>query len=159
MNYQWQSLTFAQLGQAQLYAVLRLRQEVFAVEQQSIYLDLDGLDQQAIHMLCTTDEQLQAYQRCLPPGVSYPESSLGRIVVSAAARGRQLGKELVLRGVNYNLQTWPGSAICISAQAHLRDFYKDLGFVAQGDEYDEDGIPHLQMLHLSQAVLQGGGGG
>ena len=147
MNYQWQTLTFEQLGLARLYAALRLRQEVFAVEQQSIYLDLDGLDQQSIHMLCTRDEELLAYQRCLPPGLSYPDSSLGRIVVSGAARGRQLGKELVLRGISYNLRTWPESDICISAQAYLKNFYKGLGFVAQGDEYDEDGIPHLQMLY------------
>ncbi len=147
MSYHWQTLSFAQLGQAQLYAVLRLRQEVFAVEQRSIYLDLDGRDQQAMHMLCTENEQLLAYQRCLPPGLSYPESSLGRIVVSPAARGLHLGKDLVLRGISYNLRTWPEVGICISAQAHLKNFYTDLGFVAEGDEYDEDGIPHLQMLY------------
>jgi len=147
MSYQWQTLTFAQLGQAQLYAVLRLRQEVFVLEQQSIYLDLDGLDQEAMHMLCMRNEQLLAYQRCLPPGLRYPESSLGRIVVCPAARSRHLGKELVLRGISYNLRTWPESGICISAQAHLKNFYRDLGFVAQGDEYDEDVIPHLQMQY------------
>lgn len=153
MNRQWQTLTFAQLGQEQLYVVLRLRQEVFAVEQRSIYLDLDGLDQQAVHMLCTRNEQLLAYQRCLPPGLRYPESSLGRIVVCPAARGRHLGKELVLRGISYNLRTWPESDICISAQAHLKNFYRDLGFVAQGDEYDEDGIPHLQMLYSGASSM------
>jgi ElaA protein len=154
MNYQWQSLTFAQLGQARLYAVLRLRQEVFAVEQQSIYLDLDGLDQQAIHMLCSRDEQLLAYQRCLPPGVSYPESSLGRIVVSPGARGLHLGVELVQRGISHNLQHWPDSGIRINAQSYLQKFYINLGFVTDGDEYDEDGIPHLQMLYRAGCQTQ-----
>jgi len=163
MNCLWQTLTFAQLSQEQLYAVLRLRQEVFAVEQQSIYLDLDGLDQQAVHMLCTRDEQLLAYQRCLPPGLRYPESSLGRIVVCPSARSQHLGKELVQRGISYNLETWPESDICISAQAHLKNFYRDLGFAAQGDVYDEDDIPHLQMQYpcapsigTSEATPRGG---
>ena len=147
MNYQWHTLTFAQLGQARLYAVLRLRQEVFAVEQQSIYLDLDNLDQQAIHMLCTRDEQLLAYQRCLPPGLSYPESSLGRIVVCPAARNLNLGVQIVQRGISHNLQQWPDSGIRINAQCYLQKFYINLGFVADGDEYDEDGIMHVQMLY------------
>ena len=112
-------------------------------------LDLDGLDQLAMHMLCHQDEQLLAYQRCLPPGHSYPESSLGRIVVCPAARGLQLGKELVSRGISYNLQHWPKTDIRINAQAYLRGFYTDLGFETRGDVYDEGGIPHLQMLYRS----------
>jgi ElaA protein len=147
MNYQWHTLTFDQLGQARLYAVLRLRQEVFAVEQQSIYLDLDGLDQQAIHMLCTQDDQLLAYQRCLPPGLSYPESSLGRIVVCPAARSLHLGVQLVQRGISHNLQHWPDSDIRINAQCYLQKFYTNLDFVTDGDAYDEDGIMHIQMLY------------
>jgi len=147
MNQQWQTMDFAQLSREQLYAILRLRQEVFVVEQHSIYLDLDGLDQQALHMLCCRGEQLLAYQRCLPPGLSYPESSLGRIVVSPAARGLQLGRELVQRGINYNMEHWPGCAIRINAQAYLRDFYAGLGFVASGKEYDEGGIMHQQMVY------------
>jgi len=151
MNYQWQTLTFEQLGQARLYAVLRLRQEVFAVEQQSIYLDLDGLDQQAIHMLCTRDEELLAYQRCLPPGLSYPESALGRIVVCPAARSLHLGKQMVQRGISHNLRHWPDSGIRINAQCYLQKFYTKLGFVTDGDEYDEDGIMHAQMVYRSTA--------
>ena len=149
MNYQWQTANFTELSHEDLYAVLRLRQVVFAVEQNCVYLDLDGLDQQAMHMLCHQDEQLLAYQRCLPPGHSYPESSLGRIVVCPAARGLQLGKELVSRGISYNLQHWPKTDIRINAQAYLRGFYTDLGFETRGDVYDEGGIPHLQMLYRS----------
>jgi len=150
MDYQWLTRTFAELSQAQLYALLRLRQEVFVVEQHCIYLDLDGLDQDARHMLCMLDDRLLAYQRCLAPGLSYPESSLGRIVVSPGARGRQLGRALVQRGVDFNIRHWPRADIRINAQAYLRGFYTDLGFVAAGEEYVEDGIPHVQMLYRVQ---------
>ena len=147
MSYSWQTLPFAVLSTNELYALLRLRQEVFVVEQDCIYLDLDGRDQQAIHMLCWSGTELLAYQRCLEPGLSYAESSIGRIVVAPAGRGTGLGNELVSRGIDYNLERWPTSAIRINAQAYLEAFYNRLGFAAAGDQYDEDGIPHLQMLH------------
>ena len=149
MDYQWQTMPFAQMKNDELYAVLRLRQEVFVVEQNCVYLDLDGVDLQSTHIFCMRDNQVLAYQRCLPPGLSYPESSLGRIVVSPAMRGRQLGRELVQRGISYNLLHWPQSNIRISAQAHLQAFYTSLGFVARGGEYLEDGIPHRQMRYTA----------
>ena len=147
MNYQWQTKAFAQLNLNELYAVLHLRQQVFVVEQNCVYLDLDGLDQRATHMLCWHAGQLLAYQRCLPPGLTYTESSLGRIVTAPTARGQQLGKKLVKKGISHNLQQWPQNDIRINAQAYLRDFYTGLDFTAQGNEYDYDGIPHLQMLY------------
>lgn len=145
MEFDWHTLAFAELGGDELYAVLRLRAQVFVVEQQSVYLDLDGKDQQAAHMLCRRGDELAAYQRCLPPGVSYEQSSIGRIVVHPQWRGARLGRELVQRGIEHNLRAWPGSGICISAQAHLQEFYASMGFVAQGQTYQEDGIPHRQM--------------
>ncbi|MAT91519.1 MAG: GNAT family N-acetyltransferase [Halioglobus sp.] len=145
MDIDWHTLAFAELGSDELYALLRLRQQVFVVEQQSIYLDLDGKDQQAVHMLCRQGDELAAYQRCLPPGVSYEQSSIGRIVVHPQSRGAGLGRELVRRGIAYNRRAWPGNGICISAQAHLQDFYASMGFVARGNIYQEDGIPHRQM--------------
>jgi len=148
MNLQWQTSGFTELGHNELYAVLRLRQQVFVVEQNCVYQDLDGLDQRATHLLCWLDEQLLAYLRCLPPRVSYVESSLGRIVVPAAARGLHLGRALVQRGIEHNLRHWPDSGIRINAQAYLRDFYTGLGFEVDGREYDEDGIMHVQMLYL-----------
>jgi len=147
MNHRWLVSPFSELGTGELYALLRLRQEVFVVEQRSIYLDLDGRDQVARHMMCWDSEDLLAYQRLLPPGVSYPESSMGRIVVCARARGRQLGRELVRRGIAHNLERWPEHDIRINAQSYLRDFYTGLGFAAASDDYDEGGIPHVQMLY------------
>lgn len=151
MAYQWQTSVFAELDARQLYAALRLRQEVFVVEQACLYLDLDNLDQEAIHMLCWQDGELLGYQRCLAPGASFPESALGRVAVSARARGRQLGRELVRRGISHNLQRWPRQGIRINAQAYLEDFYRSLGFAAAGDVFDEDGIPHIRMLYSRSA--------
>jgi ElaA protein len=148
MKLQWQTLSFTQLTPEKMYAVLRLRQQVFVVEQQCAYLDLDNFDQPATHMLGMRGAELLAYQRCLPPGLNYPESSLGRIIVCPTMRGQQLGRELVQRGIQHNLLQWPHNDICISAQAHLQGFYADCGFNAEGDEYLEDDIPHQKMRYV-----------
>ena len=145
MSRQWQTTRFDGLSIRQLYAALKLRQEVFAVEQNCVYVDNDDLDQEAIHILLWQDSSLLAYQRCLPPGLQEPESTLGRIVVAPGARGNNLGQELVRRGITHNLQRWPQSGIRIHAQAHLQQFYQALGFATEGDVYDLDGIPHLEM--------------
>jgi ElaA protein len=142
----WLTLAWPELGIDQLYRILQLRQEVFVVEQNCVYRDLDGLDCQALHMLCLREGSLLAYQRCLPPGSSYGESSLGRVVVAPQARGEQLGRELVQRGIECNRRQWPGTPIRIGAQAHLQGFYASLGFVEASDPYMEDGIPHIEML-------------
>ena len=151
MDYRWQTSEFTDLGTVQLYALLTLRQQVFVVEQACIYLDLDNLDQGAIHMLCWQGDHLLAYQRCLAPAVHFAESALGRIVVDPTARGRQLGVDLVRRGISYNLARWPGQGIRINAQAYLETFYTGLGFVAEGDSFAEDGIAHIQMVYRGSA--------
>jgi ElaA protein len=153
MTCQWQTAAFDQLTPQQLYTALQLRQQVFVIEQDCLYPDLDNKDQQAIHMLCWEDGKLLAYQRCLAPGASYPESSIGRVVVAAEGRGRQLGRTLVERGIAHNLQQWPHSGIRIGAQAYLQRFYTELGFAVQGDIYLEDGIDHIQMLYLDSSQL------
>lgn len=145
MTIRWQTTPFTDLGIDELYAVLHLRQEVFVVEQECAYLDLDYKDQVATHMLCSSGVNLLAYQRCLPPGVSYAESSLGRIVVHPSIRGEKLGRDLVRRGIEHNRARWPEAGVCISAQAQLQRFYESLGFEVEGDEYLEDGLPHLKM--------------
>ncbi len=143
---QWDTLDFDELDTAQLYQLLKLRQDVFILEQECFYLDLDDKDQASRHMLCRRDGELLAYQRCLPPGASYAESSIGRIVVSPAGRGMQLGRELVQRGIDHNQQRWPGHPIRIGAQAHLEGFYASLGFETMGEPYMEDGILHVEMV-------------
>ena len=144
-SYRWQTADFDELTTAELYDALRLRQEIFVIEQNCVYLDIDGLDPSAVHILCWRQDQLLAYLRCLKPGLSYSESSLGRIVVSPAARGLSLGQELVKRGIAYNQESWPGNDIRIGAQSYLETFYRNLGFVVTGDPYIEDGISHVHM--------------
>ena len=141
----WQITHFDDLAARDLYAVMRLRQEVFILEQNCIYPDLDGLDLSAIHILCQKDGELLAYLRCLKPGLSYPQSSIGRIVVSPTARGSGLGRKMAIRGIAYNFQQWPDSDIRIGAQRHLEAFYGSLGFVTDGEPYIEDGIEHVHM--------------
>jgi ElaA protein len=147
MKLQWHVLPFAELDADQLYAILRLRQEVFVVEQDCVYLDLDGRDQQAIHIFGSESGTVLACQRCIAPGPACPDSQLGRIVVHPEARGRDLGRELVRRGIEHNRARWPDSDIRINAQAHLQDFYSSLGFTAEGEEYLEDGISHRRMRY------------
>ena len=146
MSVYWQTARFEELSNAQLYEAMKLRQEVFAVEQDCVYQDADGLDQQAIHIACWQGLTLLAYQRCLPPGLQEKESTLGRIVVAPGARGKDLGRELVRRGIAHNLERWPEVDIRIHAQAHLEKFYNELGFATASDPYQLDGIPHLEMV-------------
>ena len=142
----WEYLAFDSLSPAALYALLKLRSEIFVVEQECVFLDPDGLDQDAFHCLGWEGSALVAYQRCLPPGIPYAESSIGRIVIDPRQRGRDLGRELVVRGIEFNARRWPGHPIRIGAQARLTRFYESLGFVVDGEMYMEDGIEHVNML-------------
>ncbi|WP_342380663.1 GNAT family N-acetyltransferase [Myxococcus stipitatus] len=151
----WQWKAFPELTLDELYALLALRQEVFVVEQRSLYLDADGLDARSLHLLGLEDAGsgpfLAAYLRILPPGVKHPdEASLGRVVTSPRARGRGLGRELTERGLARLEALYPRADIRISAQEYLISFYESLGFVTQGGVYDEDGIPHIEMLRRAR---------
>jgi ElaA protein len=142
----WQCLGFEALNTHELYGILHLRQQVFIVEQDCIYQDLDNLDQLSLHLCANRADELLAYLRCLPPGLSYEESSMGRIVTSPVARELKLGRELVRRGIELNFNTWPDSDILIGAQAYLENFYREFGFETVTEPYDEDGISHIKML-------------
>lgn len=147
---EWQWLDFASIPRNDLYEVLRQRQEVFLIEQQCFYSDLDGLDQDARHLLgwqaIDGKRQLAAYLRCIAPGVKFPEMSLGRVLTSQAARGSGIGRQLVAEGIRCAELAHPGHRIRIGAQAHLQDFYASFGFRAITEPYDEDGIQHVDML-------------
>jgi ElaA protein len=142
----WDCLAFDALDNSLLYQILQLRQKVFVIEQECLYEDLDQLDQASFHLFCRRGDELLAYLRAVPPELSYEQSSVGRIVVSPPARGLQLGRELVQRGIDFNRRQWPGAGIKIGAQAHLEKFYLSCGFETVSPVYDEDGIPHLKML-------------
>lgn len=142
----WHLSTFDDLDTRSLYAVLRLRSEVFVVEQTCVFQDIDGLDPQALHLLGWHDGSLVAYARCFPAGVTFPEASIGRVVTHGAARGAGWGHLLIDEALRAVHARWGPQPIRIGAQAHLRRFYEGHGFVDLGLPYVEDGIDHLEML-------------
>ncbi len=142
----WLCVPFAELSVQQLHDVLRLRSEVFVVEQNCVFLEIDGLDPKTWHLLGTGDGGgLQAYARLLPPGLEGPDALIGRVVTAPAARGGGTGRALMAESVARCGQLWPGHAITLHAQAHLERFYASFGFAPSGEPYVEDGIPHIEM--------------
>ena len=141
-------VSFEALSNQELYALLKLRAEVFVVEQNCVYLDLDDKDQQGHHLLgLNSQQQLLAYARLLPQGISYPDyASIGRVVTTASLRGTGAGKALMQYAIDRAAELFKNTPIKISAQAHLEPFYRELGFLPQGEDYLEDGIPHLAMV-------------
>lgn len=149
MDVSWTWSRFETLGVDALYDALALRCRVFILEQ-GPYLDPDGLDRHAWHLL-GRDAQgtLVAYLRVVDPGFKYEEPSIGRVITAPEVRGRGLGLPLMREGVARCESAWPGRAIRISAQAHLQRYYGALGFAPVGEEYLEDGIAHIEMLRRS----------
>jgi ElaA protein len=142
----WQWVPFMGLSSVELYSVLSLRQEVFVLEQSSPYLDADGLDFEAFHLLGWRDAQLVAYLRAFPAGAVHDDAAtLGRVLTADALRGQGWGRPLINEGIRRAAETFGASPVALSAQEHLRGFYESLGFVVTGPGYDEDGIPHVPM--------------
>jgi ElaA protein len=141
----WILKKFEELTPHELYAILQLRNEVFAVEQNCVYPDLDDKDQPSWHLMCLDNNKLIAYTRLLPPGVAYPDPSIGRVVTSPSIRKTGIGRELMLRSIDSCEILFGKSPITIGAQLYLKKFYTSLGFVATGDIYLEDGIEHIKM--------------
>ncbi|MEO1012278.1 MAG: GNAT family N-acetyltransferase [Bacteroidota bacterium] len=138
--------TFDQLTKEELYALLRLRSEVFVVEQDCVYQDLDGKDDKALHVLGKKEDILVAYTRIFDAGDYFSEASIGRVVVDKEERKHRYGKEIMeasIRAVQHYFNT---PTIVVSAQAYLIKFYGSLGFEQVGDGYLEDGIPHIRMF-------------
>ena len=146
----WQFSHFNDLSPADLYEVLRQRQDVFILEQTCLYPDIDGLDPVAHHLLgwrtVDGERRLAAYLRVLGPGVKYDEMSLGRVVTTQAARGTGAGRALLARGIACAESLYPGHRIRIGAQQYLEKFYAGFGFETVSAPYDEDGIMHIDML-------------
>jgi ElaA protein len=141
----FEARTFEALGARELHDALALRQRVFVIEQACLYLDVDGNDPGAEHVLGWEGERLVAYARVLPPGVRFEVPTIGRVVVAPEARGRGLARALMLETLAVIERRLARSDVALSAQAHLEGFYASLGFVRQSETYDEDGIPHVDM--------------
>ncbi|HXB09321.1 MAG TPA: GNAT family N-acetyltransferase [Puia sp.] len=142
----WSIKPFEQLTTEELYAILRLRSEVFVVEQNCVFLDMDNKDRHCSHLMGWQGELLAAYSRIVPAGISYEETSIGRIVTSPTARRSGIGRELLIQSIDHVYKLYGRRSIRIGAQYYLKEFYASFGFVQKGEIYLEDGIEHVEML-------------
>jgi ElaA protein len=142
----WVCKHFSGLTTEELYQILRLRSEVFVVEQNCVFLDMDNKDTVCDHVMGWRENQLLGYSRIVPPGISYVESSIGRIVSSPSARRFGIGRELMVQSIQTLYQLHGKRDIRIGAQYYLKEFYESFGFVQTGEIYPEDGINHIEML-------------
>ena len=139
-------LNFEDLSIDQLYDVLRLRSEVFVVEQDCVYQDIDGKDQKALHILGYKNKELVAYTRVFKPSDYFEDASIGRVVVKENERQYKYGYVIMEASVKAITTHFNETTIVLSAQVYLKQFYNNLGFNEVGEEYLEDGIPHIKML-------------
>jgi ElaA protein len=137
---------FNELSIQELYAILQLRSEVFVVEQDCVYQDIDYKDQKAFHILGIKEEKIIAYARIFNSGDYFSKPSIGRIIVKENQRKYKYGFQLVEESIQYIEDNFIEKTILISAQTYLTKFYNSLGFIQQGEGYLEDGIPHIKML-------------
>lgn len=141
----WILKNFDELTNQELYAILQLRNEVFIVEQNCIYPDVDNKDQPAVHLMCFEEEILMGYARILPPGISYPDPAIGRVVTAQSVRKKNIGKELMVRSIKACINLYGNTDITLSAQLYLKKFYESFDFKTIGEKYLEDGIEHIKM--------------
>lgn len=137
---------FEQLTLHELYDLLQLRAEVFVVEQDCVYQDIDGKDEKALHVLGYEDGRLVAYSRIFPPGVYFEEAAIGRVVVKSVKRKNQLGHKILKSSIEAVENYFHTQNIKLSAQTYLIRFYESHGFKSIGEGYLEDGIPHIAMI-------------
>ena len=146
----WKVARFDELDARDVHDLLRLRQDVFVVEQDCVFHEIDGRDPVAWHLLGRRDDRLVAYARVLP-GTPGAEASIGRVVTDPSVRGSGLGHALFKEAMKLVERIAPGAAIRLAAQHHLERFYGAYGFVGVGDRYIEDGIYHLDMVRPADA--------
>mgnify|MGYP000106099428 CR=1 FL=1 len=138
--------SFSELTTSQLYEILQIRAAVFIVEQDCVYQDIDGKDQKALHMLGYDTGVLVAYTRIFKASDYLPKASIGRVLVHMEHRKKAFGREIMQASIQAVNSRFKSLEIEISAQTYLLEFYQSLGFIAIGDGYLEDGIPHINML-------------
>ena len=145
-NILWQIKTFDELSTSELYKLLKARVDVFVVEQNCPYPDLDNYDEVAVHLWAEENGNILAYCRIFNQGIKYPETSIGRVLTTENGRGKSLGKQLIKYAVETIENRFHHSQIRISAQDYLLKFYSEFGFKDTGKKYLEDDIPHTEML-------------
>ena len=159
----WTCKAFSALSNVELYQIMAARSAVFVVEQNCVYQDADFADLDCYHLSawlpCSDSDKdvsatLAAYVRLVPPGLKFAEASIGRVLTSQVARRRKLGAILMTRAISECHALFEFAPIRIGAQQYLEHFYRRLGFVTVSDRYDEDGIPHIEMLRPAAAITQ-----
>lgn len=148
MKLIWTIEYFSELTSTELYEIIQLRSDVFVIEQECIYRDLDDKDRSCYHLIGRIQEtnEFAAYSRIVPPGVSYEEPSIGRVLTALKHRKNNFGRQLMQKSIQETKRLYPNQSIRIGAQTYLTKFYTSLGFVEQGRPYDEDGIEHVEMV-------------
>lgn len=147
----WYIKTFQELSTTELYKILMERTQVFVVEQNCPYLEVDGKDVKSYHLFAEHEGEMICYLRILSPGISYPQTSIGRVLVKKDYRGQGLGKELLRKSLNFIQEELKENKVKIQAQCYLEKFYSSFGFETISDEYLEDDIPHIDMLLQTSA--------
>jgi len=150
VKIEWQWCRLDELSPRQLYAVMAARSDVFVVEQNCVYRDLDGRDADALHLIGWSGDAVAAYTRVLAPGTAFAEPSIGRVLTTKAFRRGGLGRELFAKSVAHVQTLYPGQSIRIGAQSYLEGFYGSFGFVKASEEYIEDGIAHIEMVKAAR---------
>lgn len=146
MSLQWKIKAFDALSVHELYDLLRLRSEIFVVEQNCVYLDLDGKDKVALHLIGEYEGNIVAHARLFKPGISFDNASIGRVVVDANYRAKKWGHDLMQEAIAGIANQYNETAITIGAQLYLKNFYESHGFVQTSEMYLEDDIPHIEMI-------------
>lgn len=146
MNIHWHCKAFKKLTADELYEIIKLRNEVFVVEQNCVFQDADNKDQQCLHFMGWIENDLAAYTRLAPPGYIYQEAAIGRVVISPAFRKKGIGYTLMQKSIEECRKLFGSTIIKIGAQYHLKNFYGSLGFKQVSDIYLEDGIEHIYMM-------------
>lgn len=146
-NIIWKIKTFDEFTVPELYNVLKARIDVFVVEQNCPYPDLDDYDQKAVHIWAEENGEVLAYCRIFDKGIKYPEASIGRVLTTEKARGKRLGKQLIKYALDAIEARFHTSEVRISAQDYLLKFYGEFGFEDTGKKYLEDDIPHTEMFY------------
>lgn len=148
LNIDWICIPFNELTGKDVYDMLYLRNRVFVIEQNCVYLDTDGKDFHAWHLLGRHEGNVIAYARLIPEGISYDELSIGRVVCAPEVRRTGVGRRLMTEAIANMERIYGYGAIRISAQCYLEKFYRDFGFVSEGETYLEDGLPHVEMCRI-----------
>ncbi|GEL78611.1 GNAT family N-acetyltransferase [Tenuibacillus multivorans] len=143
----WENKSFYELSNDELYDILKLRVDVFVVEQNCPYPEIDDFDREARHFFYQKDGQILAYCRMIPPGVKFKEASIGRVITHPSERRTGIGSLMLQEAMDFIDENWENCDVKIEAQAHLQAFYSQCGFETISDEFLEDGIPHVEMLY------------